>query len=49
MSEISEERFICSNCAKEISRKDFEEYEGMCIDCYTEYYQQYDDYFEEEF
>jgi len=38
----------CKVCGIEISEEEYEDKEGMCSDCYYEYYQQLDDE-EEEF
>ena len=41
---MNEEKFYCSVCGKEISRKQYEDQEGMWEECFYEYYQQIDDW-----
>ena len=36
-------KYFCSNCGIEIDEETFKENEGMCTDCFFEYYQQIDD------
>lgn len=38
----------CKVCGKEISKEEYEGNEGMCSDCYYEYYQQLDNGLDEE-
>jgi NMD protein affecting ribosome stability and mRNA decay len=39
--------YRCEVCSRKISEEEFESFEGMCEDCYTEYLQQIED--EEEY
>lgn len=39
----------CIVCGKEISEEEADQCEGMCHDCFVEYYQQLDDWESEEF
>jgi len=41
--EEKEEKYYCSVCGREIGKEEFESFEGMCEDCYTEYLQQIED------
>jgi len=35
--------YFCEVCGKRISKEEFESFEGMCENCYTEYLQQIED------
>ena len=35
--------YHCEVCGRKISKEEFESFEGMCEDCYTEYVQQIED------
>jgi len=36
MPESEESRFYCSVCGREISREDYENYDGMCWECWDD-------------